>query len=202
MSQPSSCALHAGGSGLHVVLRIEVGAGHVRRSGGVNDRQMALVVERLERRKGWMQAEEAIEIDDLVLRDRDGGTHRVVVLFFVGDDNVESVGGSALKDNHQAAAGVAGGSFGEHGADKKAWDRGRARDGKGTVAQEKSPGGLHCASPSSVPSAPGAKGPDFWRSDFRGLKPAQLLRSVNGAETPASRARVPPATDLAFPRCS
>ena len=105
-------ALDAGRAGLHVVLRVEVGAGRVGRARGVDDGEMALIVERLEGCERGMQAEEAIEIEHLVLRDGDGGAHGVVVLFAVGDDDVEAVGGAALEDDDQAAAG-SGGGFGQ-----------------------------------------------------------------------------------------
>ena len=98
-------AFHAGRAGLHVVLRIEVGAGHIGRAGGVDDGEMALVVERLEGRERRMQAEEAIEVEDLILRNRDAGAHGVVVLFAVGNDDVEAVGCAALEDDDEAAAG-------------------------------------------------------------------------------------------------
>src|ERR1700723_3293850 len=59
-------AFEAGRSGLHEVLGIEVGAGHIGRAGGVDNGEMALVVERLEGRQGWVQAEETVKIKDLV----------------------------------------------------------------------------------------------------------------------------------------
>ena len=65
----------------------------------MNDGEMALVVERLEGCERRMQAEEAIEIEHLVLGDGDAGAHGVVVLFAVGDDDVEAVGGAALEDD-------------------------------------------------------------------------------------------------------
>src|ERR1019366_1411962 len=108
---------------------------------------MALIVKWVERRERWMQTEEAIEVNDLGLRDGDGRTHRVVVLFRIGHDDVEAVGSSTLKDDDQAAARVDGCGLGEHGADKKAGDRSGARDGEGSVAQEESPVGLHGAAP-------------------------------------------------------
>jgi hypothetical protein len=56
-------ALDAGRAGLHEVLGVEVGAGHVGRAGGVDDGEMALIVERLEGRERGMQAEEAVEVE-------------------------------------------------------------------------------------------------------------------------------------------
>ena len=94
-------ALDAGGAGFHEVLGVEVGAGAVGRSGGVDDGQMPLLEERLERGHGWVQSEEAVEVEDLILRDGDGGPHGVVVRFAPGDDDVEAVGCSALEDNDE-----------------------------------------------------------------------------------------------------
>jgi hypothetical protein len=99
-------ALDAGRAGFHEVLRVEVGAGHVGRAGGVDDGEMALIVERLEGRERGMQAEEAVEIDDLILRDGDAGAHGVVVLLAIGNDDVEAVGCAALEDDDQARPGL------------------------------------------------------------------------------------------------
>ena len=51
-----------------------------------------------------MQAEEAVEIEDLILRDGDGGAHGVVVGLAPGNDDVEAVGGAALKDDDELLA--------------------------------------------------------------------------------------------------
>ena len=59
---------HAGRAGFHVVLRIEVRARGVGRAGGVNDRQVALLPQRLEGRERWVQPEESVEIEDRVAR--------------------------------------------------------------------------------------------------------------------------------------
>jgi hypothetical protein len=68
----------------------------------VNDGEMALFPDRMERRHRRMQAEEAIEIDDGVPRDVDAGTHRVVRAFAVGDHDVQAVGGATLEDDDEA----------------------------------------------------------------------------------------------------
>ena len=132
-------AFDAGSAGLHVVLRVEVGARHVGRSGGVDDGEMALIVERLEGRERGMEAEESVEVEHLVLRNGDAGAHGVVVLFAIGDDDVETVGGAALKDDDQAAVGN-GRSLGHDGADEEAGDGRGAGEGKGAVEKEESAG--------------------------------------------------------------
>ena len=55
--------LQAGRAGLHVILRIEVRARGIGRAGGVHDREMLLIPQRLQRRERRMQPEEAVEID-------------------------------------------------------------------------------------------------------------------------------------------
>ena len=121
-------AFDAGRAGFHEVLCVEVRAGHVGRAGGVNNGEMALIVERLEGRERWMEAEEAVEIEDLVLRNGDAGAHVVVICFAVRDDDVETVGCAALKDDDQTASG-SGRVFRKHGADQEAGDGRGAGDG-------------------------------------------------------------------------
>ena len=56
-------ALVARCPGFHVVLRVEMRSCVVRRSGGMDDSQMALVVNRLHRVERRMQPEETIKVD-------------------------------------------------------------------------------------------------------------------------------------------
>ena len=55
--------LAAGRAGFHVILRVEVGSRRVRGTDGIDNRQMLLVEERLERRQRRVQSEEAVEVD-------------------------------------------------------------------------------------------------------------------------------------------
>ncbi len=57
--------LDAGRAAFHVVLRVEVRAGGVGRAGGVDDGEVAPIVERLEGCHGRVEAEEAVEVQDL-----------------------------------------------------------------------------------------------------------------------------------------
>jgi len=50
-------------AGLHKILRIEVRAAWVGRSGGMHNRQLTLLPQRLKRRERRMQPEEAPEIE-------------------------------------------------------------------------------------------------------------------------------------------
>ena len=143
-------ALDAGRAGFHVVLRVEVGAGHVGRAGGMDDGEMALVVERLEGRERGMQAEESVEIEDLVLRNGDAGPHGVVVLFAIGHDDVEAVGGAALKDDDEAAIGVVRSARAPSGPGSWGWRW--CRRWRERLCGERSGGLCSSASPSVSPS--------------------------------------------------
>ena len=68
-----------------------------------------------------MEAEESIEIDNLILRNGDAGAHGVVILLAIGDDDIEAVGGAALKDDDQAAVG-SGRSLCHDGAHEETWE--------------------------------------------------------------------------------
>src|SRR5208337_2107629 len=59
--QPSVlCRFDTRRARLHEILRVEVRAVGIGRTGGVHDRQLTLLPERLERRKRRVQAEEAV----------------------------------------------------------------------------------------------------------------------------------------------
>src|SRR6266478_3409971 len=59
---------------------------------------MLLLPERLKRRHRGMQSEKAVEGEHGFLRDVDGRPHGVVTGFAVGHNDIEAVGGAALKD--------------------------------------------------------------------------------------------------------
>src|SRR5664279_5678851 len=69
---------------------------------------MSLVPQRLEGRERWMQPEEAVEIDHLLPRNIDAGSHRVIGSFAMGNNNVQAIGGTTLKDDDQALVAGAG----------------------------------------------------------------------------------------------
>jgi hypothetical protein len=95
--------------------------------------EVALFVEGLERCKRGMEAKEAIEINDLVLRNGNAGPHGVIVGLAVGDDDVETVDGSALEDHDEAMSGEGCGLC-EDGADEETGESRSACDGEGAVA--------------------------------------------------------------------
>src|SRR6266567_2183102 len=69
----------------------------------MHNRQMPLVVQRLESGQRRMQPEESVEIHHLLLGNRNAWSHRVVILLAVRHHNVESIGRAALEDHHQPA---------------------------------------------------------------------------------------------------
>jgi hypothetical protein len=94
----------AGCSRFHVILRVEVGARGVGRSGGMDDGELLAIPQRLQRRERRVQAEEAIEIDaesPAGLGHRDGGAQVVIALFAVRHHDVQSIGGAALEDGDE-----------------------------------------------------------------------------------------------------
>ena len=74
----------------------------------MNNRQLAAVPHRLQWLQGWMQRKPAIEIETAVrlarLRDGDARTKLVVPRLEERHDDVQAVGGAALKDGDQDLA--------------------------------------------------------------------------------------------------
>ena len=90
----------------HIILRVEMRARRVGRAHGVHDRQLSRVVNRLQRPKRRVQAEQAVEIDGRIgravrARNRDGGPQIVIALLAVRDHDVQSVHRAALEDRDQ-----------------------------------------------------------------------------------------------------
>jgi hypothetical protein len=102
----------------------------------MNDGEMTLLPQGLEGRERRMQSEEAVEIEDRLFGNVNTGTHGVILGLAVRDDDVESIGRTALEDHDQSlgTSGVLGGS--ESGASQETWDRGRTDYGESAVAEE------------------------------------------------------------------
>src|SRR5580700_4213442 len=92
----------AGCARFHEILRVEMRARRVGRTGGVHDRQMMLIPEWLQRGHRGMQAEETVEVEDILARDVDGGAHIVIRPLAMRHHDVQPVGSAALKDDNQA----------------------------------------------------------------------------------------------------
>ena len=67
----------------------------------MHDRKVTLLKQRLERRHRRMQAELPVQIQHVLLLDRNRRTHRVVVLLLIRHHDVQSVGRATLKQHHQ-----------------------------------------------------------------------------------------------------
>ena len=93
----------AGSAGFHEILRVEVRARSVRRSGSMHDREMFLLPERLKRREGRMQAEEPVEVDHRLARNVDAGPHGVILRLGVRNNDIQAIGRTALKNARPGA---------------------------------------------------------------------------------------------------
>src|SRR5215469_15591665 len=83
-----------------------------------------------------MQAEEAVEVEDVLARDVDAGPHRVVRALAVRHDDVEAVGRTTLKDDDQPLGTRAGFDCSEGGARQESRDGGCADDGQSAIAKK------------------------------------------------------------------
>src|SRR6266446_5036085 len=79
----------------------------VRRTGGVHNRKLVLVKERLERREARVQSEESVQVDRRVraatlrLGNRNCGPHAVVIGLAKRHNNVQAVSRAALKQHDE-----------------------------------------------------------------------------------------------------
>jgi hypothetical protein len=67
----------------------------------VDDGKRPLIPKQLERRKRRMQPEEAIELDHLLSRNVNAGSHRIVGALGMGHNDVQAIRCAALEDDHQ-----------------------------------------------------------------------------------------------------
>src|SRR5207302_10462373 len=103
---------------LHEVLRVKVRARRIGRAGGVHDRKLVLVKERLERSKARVQTEKSVQIDRRVtiqfgdckykprtpaaalgLRNSNRRTHAVIIRFAEWHNDVQTIGRATLKQH-------------------------------------------------------------------------------------------------------
>src|SRR5271163_2794035 len=89
-----------------------------------------------------MQTKSAIEINDSIratgTRDVDSGTHLVIRVLAVRDDNVQTVSCAALEEDDEALASAGGcvGGLGENGAGQERWDDAGPHYGHGAALHE------------------------------------------------------------------
>ena len=147
---------YAGRAGLHEILRVKMRARGVGRTCRMNDRELAVVEERAERREARMQAEEAVEIDGRSfhavarLRNRDRRANAVIVFFAERHDGVQAVGGAALEKDDQLF--LVGHGCRGHRALQECGDRAHADHGHAATLQENASRNFHrrfssCCSP-------------------------------------------------------
>ena len=79
----------------------------------MNNGKVPGIVERLETGHRGMKSEKSIQIDRLVLRNRNARAHRVIILFAVGNDDIQTIDCATLKDDDQPAIRYAA-RFGQH----------------------------------------------------------------------------------------
>src|SRR6185369_4432767 len=68
----------------------------------MHDCKASLDPNRLQRLHRWMKTEKAIEIDNVLLLNRNRGAHRVVGTLSMRNDDVQSIGGTTLEDHNQS----------------------------------------------------------------------------------------------------
>ena len=92
---------------LHQILGLEVGPARVLRAGGVHDRQLAGVVERLQAAERRIQAEGAVEVERPIGPDAEDRPRPIVGVVADRRHQRQAVGGAAQEDHHQALGPVA-----------------------------------------------------------------------------------------------
>ena len=109
---------------LEQVLAVEMRAVAVGRGDGMDDGELALGVDVVQRRQGRMQAEEAVEIDGAVaLAGRGDGeiaAQRAIVAVAMGRHGGEAVHAAAQDDDDEAAVGR---GLGHDGAGQRGGDQ-------------------------------------------------------------------------------
>ena len=91
---------------LHEVLGGEVGAGFVFGAGAVDERKLAALPPGVEGGEEGVEAEEAVEFEEVFAADAQIGAGAVVAVVAVGDHEIESVGATAQEDHYEGAGGV------------------------------------------------------------------------------------------------
>src|SRR5882724_966400 len=103
-----------------------------------------------------MQSKETVKIEHALARDGDAGPHAVIRLLTVRHNDVQTVGGAALKQNDQALFARSSGFRGVYRARKKTRDHAGAYYGQRAVLQENSASNEHGFSLNAVgiPASP------------------------------------------------
>src|SRR6516165_1673541 len=118
----------------------------VRRTCGVNDRQLAFIVNRFERHERRVQSEITVEIDGALLARRrlfygNGRPERVISLVLERNDDVESIHAAALEDHHQRLSACI--LFGARGANQKARWQTQSQEAEARGFKKRTARGIH-----------------------------------------------------------
>jgi hypothetical protein len=107
----------------------------------MDDGELILVKEGLERGEAWVQAEVAVEIDcgagaaAAWLRNGDSWAETIIVWFGEWDDDVKAVGGAALEEDDELFF-AGGGWSGGDGALQEGWHGAEADHGDAALPEE------------------------------------------------------------------
>src|ERR1700689_513862 len=102
----------------------------------MHNRELALLPQRLERRKRRMQPEEAVEIEHRFAWNIDARPHRVILRLGIRHHDVETVRRAPLKNDHQALIARPRLSRAPRGTREKAGYRRRAHNGERAVPKK------------------------------------------------------------------
>src|SRR5690606_3382683 len=95
----------------HEILRFEVGAGLILRAGAVDDREFAVLPERLEIAQLRRKREEAVEGDCVLWLHADAWTRLVVLIITDGRDEAEPICATAKEDDDERGRGARAGEI-------------------------------------------------------------------------------------------
>ena len=126
----------SGSAGLHEILRIKVRARWIGGAGRVHNGQVPLVPDGLQRGQRGMQSEEPVQVEDVVARNVDAGTHRVISALAMRHDNVQAIRSPALKNYDQPLGARAKFDRPKRSTCQKAWHSGRAHNCQSAIANE------------------------------------------------------------------
>ena len=164
----------SGSAGLHEILRIKVRARWIGGAGRVHNGQVPLVPDGLQRGQRGMQSEEPVQVEDVVARNVDAGTHRVISALAMRHDNVQAIRSPALKNYDQPLGARAKFDRPKRSTCQKAWHSGRAHNCQSAIAKKYATSDAHHRLQVSVfgdrlaiscqPPAASSSSLKFWRA--------------------------------------
>src|SRR5204862_4142218 len=100
--------LHPRSPGLQIVLGVKMAPGHVGGADRVDGGEALRVPQGLDRRQAWVEAEVAVQVQDILLGHGDAGSFSVIEGVTMRDAHVEPVHGAALEEADENRAGEDG----------------------------------------------------------------------------------------------